>query len=586
MNFTPPEVQAYYAARVPSLRINRQREWRGPCPVHNGKDPNFSVNAETGLADCHSQCGRGWDIISLEQELFNLDFARAKERVCELVGRPQVPWEERDLEATYDYTNENGKVLYQVLRYHGKNFRQRRPDGNGGWVWGLGDVKRVPFRLAKIQHSEFVAVAEGEKDVLSLEQLGLIGTCNSGGAGNFKAELAVYLTGKHVAVFPDNDEPGRDHALKVAHLLAPVAKSLKIVELPGLPAKGDITDFINAGGTVEQIRELYRKAQPWTPDWEFATSLPDENERYIGTIEQEIDAAGGLTAFWDFSRFTGMPTPFSKLNWALGGGMRPGEMYVIGANQGTGKTSMALQFAITALSKGLGVLIFSMEMDRRAIFQRMAGIEARVDLHAFAEDQRKKADVGEELSQLCRATAMMTGWKLLVSTKPRVTPEYITSETHRISRRRPVDFVIVDHMQLTGADTNTRGNYERATAISRAMKLTAAEVGVPLLLLSQTSRSNSREHRAELDVADLRDSGAIEEDAAGVFLLFEDREDANAAKTDVKDRKKTRYMAGPVKTLLKIGKNRYGLQGAYIMLNHHKSETRFEQLQPEESDGQ
>jgi replicative DNA helicase len=181
---------------------------------------------------------------------------------------------------------------------------------------------------------------------------------------------------------------------------------------------------------------------------------------------------------------------------------------------------------------------------------------------------------------------MMAGWKLLVSTKPRVTPDYITSETHRISKRSKVDLVIVDHMQLMGADTNTRGNYEKATAISRAMKITAAEVGVPLLLLSQTSRSNSREHRAELEVADLRDSGAIEEDAAGVFLLFEDEEDAKTAKDDVRGPKRTRYMTGPVKTWLKIGKNRYGLQGAYAMLNHYKSETRFEAAEGETADGE
>ena len=69
MIFTSSEVHAYYSARVPSLRITNQREWRGPCPVHSGKDPNFAVNAETGLAQCHSQCGRGWDPVSLEMEL-------------------------------------------------------------------------------------------------------------------------------------------------------------------------------------------------------------------------------------------------------------------------------------------------------------------------------------------------------------------------------------------------------------------------------------------------------------------------------------------------------------------------------------
>ncbi len=279
--------------------------------------------------------------------------------------------------------------------------------------------------------------------------------------GTSGPELATHFSGKHVAIFPDNDEPGREHALKVAALLAPVAKSLKIVELPGLPAKGDVTDFVNASGTVDQIRELYRKAQPWTPEWEFAVNVPDENEKYVRTVEQEIEVAGGLAAFWDLAKFTGIPTPFPKLNWVLGGGMRPGEVYVIGANQGAGKTSLALQFALTAPRKGYGVLMYSMEMNWRAVFQRMAGIEAQVDLSAFRTAQLKKLNTGEEMVRLCRATAALAGWKLQVSTKPSVTPEYIAAETKRLAKRGAVDLVIVDHMQLMAADTSTRGDYEK-----------------------------------------------------------------------------------------------------------------------------
>jgi DNA primase len=76
------------------LKITSQRECRVPFPVHSGKDPNFAVNAETGLARCHSQCGRGWDVVTLEMEIVGLDFALAKERVFDLVRRPRVPWEE------------------------------------------------------------------------------------------------------------------------------------------------------------------------------------------------------------------------------------------------------------------------------------------------------------------------------------------------------------------------------------------------------------------------------------------------------------------------------------------------------------
>jgi replicative DNA helicase len=132
----------------------------------------------------------------------------------------------------------------------------------------------------------------------------------------------------------------------------------------------------------------------------------------------------------------------------------------------------------------------------------------------------------EDRFRLSRASAEICGWKLLVSTKPAITPEYVGAETKRLAARGPIDLVICDHMQLMAASESTRSEYEKFTAISRAMKHTAVEVNVPLLLVSQTSRSNARERRAELDVADLRGSGAIEEDAAGVFLLFEDRDDA------------------------------------------------------------
>jgi CHC2 zinc finger len=158
MTLTASEVRTYYADRAPGLKQSG-KELRGACPVHRGKDSNFSVNIETGFAHCHSQCGRGWDIISLEMELAGIGFPQAKERVYDLIGRPRVPWEDRNIEAVYDYTDEAGKLQYQVVRLYGKQFKQRRPDGQGGWVWGLGDVQRLPFQLPKVMAADFVAVA-------------------------------------------------------------------------------------------------------------------------------------------------------------------------------------------------------------------------------------------------------------------------------------------------------------------------------------------------------------------------------------------------------------------------------------------
>jgi len=94
---------------------------------------------------------------------------------------------------------------------------------------------------------------------------------------------------------------------------------------------------------------------------------------------------------------------------------------------------------------------------------------------------------------------------------------------------------------------------------------------------TDTSRANSRDKRAELEASDLRDTGAIEEDAAALFLLFEDREDAELSKTEAIEGK-ARYTTGPVQTWLKVAKNRYGAQGWYLKLQHHKTETRFETI--------
>jgi replicative DNA helicase len=256
-------------------------------------------------------------------------------------------------------------------------------------------------------------------------------------------------------------------------------------------------------------------------------------------------------------------------------------VYVIGANQGAGKTSLALQFAMEALRRGHGVLIFSMEMGWREAFQRMAGIEAHVDLLTFREAQRRKRESRDDRVRLSRATGEIAGRKLLVSTKSAINPKYIISETTRLAKRSPVDLVICDHMQLMSADHRTRNEYEKFTAISRAVKQTAVEVNVPLLLVSQTSRANARERRTELDVSDLRGSGAIEEDAAGVFLLFEDHADAQAALSEADGR---RYTKGPVKSFLKVAKNRYGEQGRCLALEHYKGQTRFESAGTEDSD--
>jgi replicative DNA helicase len=588
IDLTFSEISAYYQERVPAMAQPDKREWRGPCPVHNGTGLNFSVQSETGFAYCHSQCNQGWDVIGLEMALSGCDFATAKAAVFSIIGRPTPTREDADIEACYDYVDEAGRLLYQVVRRHGKKFVQRQPDPAGGWIWNLKGTTPVPYCLPQVITAKFVAVVEGEKDANSLRRLGITATCNNGGAGQFSPELVKWFTGKHVAVLSDFDAPGREHALKVAELLSAVAATVKIIELPGSPPKGDVSDWLASGGTVDQLRELFRNARVFSETFEFLTPLeaPANDtaaEKYIHTFKREMDLAGGVEQFWNLPAQEGIPTPFPRLTRALGGGMRKGEIYVIGGNQGSGKTSLALQFALAVLRQTLGVVYFSMEMSARDVFHRMAAIEARIDLLEFRELQKKETvfsiDLPEMRQRLVDESRELSQMPLLVSTKSSVTPEYIGEECDRLKRKSKLDLIVIDHMQLMAATGSVRGDYEKFTNISRTMKRTAVDLGLPVLLVSQTSRNNATDRRAELEVSDLRGSGAIEEDAAACMLIYDDKEDR------MRTLQAGTYSSGPVKTWLKLAKNRYGPQGMYLPLFHSKRYTRFDVASDETEHG-
>jgi putative DNA primase/helicase len=164
---------------------------------------------------------------------------------------------------TYDYRDERGELLYQVVRTEPKVFRQRRPDGRGGWDWRLGDVRRVPYRLPElikaVADSETVYIPEGEKDVDNLRAIGLAATTNSGGVKKWRPEYSEHFRGADVVVLPDNDEAGREHGNLIAASLRGSAKRIRVLDIgklwPGCPPKGDISDWLKSGGSVEKLKE-------------------------------------------------------------------------------------------------------------------------------------------------------------------------------------------------------------------------------------------------------------------------------------------------------------------------------------------
>ncbi len=156
---------------------------------------------------------------------------------------------------TYDYTDEAGELLYQVVRYAPKDFRQRRPDGKGGWIYDLEGVRRVLYRLpnlARAPTNQPVFVPEGEKDVDRLLGLGLLATTNAMGAGKWRPEYNEPLRGRRVFIVADNDDAGRKHAQDVRKSLRGIAASVTVVELEGLPPKGDVSDWLDIEGNHKE----------------------------------------------------------------------------------------------------------------------------------------------------------------------------------------------------------------------------------------------------------------------------------------------------------------------------------------------
>ena len=159
-------------------------------------------------------------------------------------------------EAIYEYRDERGVVLYEVLRFPNKRFRQRRPHPTiaGRWEWNLGGVRRVPYRLpgliAAVGRGAVIHICEGERDVNAVVEAGGAATCNSGGAGKWRKDFASFFEGAEVVIVADNDPPGIKHAQGVRAALLGVASAVRIV----VAAEGkDAADHLAAGKGLDEF---------------------------------------------------------------------------------------------------------------------------------------------------------------------------------------------------------------------------------------------------------------------------------------------------------------------------------------------
>jgi putative DNA primase/helicase len=274
-----------------------------------------------------------------------------------------------EAELAYDYLGIKGELLFQVVRKSAKKFSQRRPDGQGGWLYNLEGVPRVPYRLPELHTSDpadWVFIVEGEKDVDKAIANGLVATCNPQGAGKWEQGFGNYLVGRKVAIVPDNDVAGTNHGKDVASkLLGHAGKVVLLDPLEGVPDKGDLSDWLALGHTGDELKELANNA---------------------GAVTKVEAPAHGLqvVALSDVKR--------KEVHWIWHGRIARGKLNLVVGDPDVGKSFLTLDIAARVTVGGRfpdeasapkgDVLLFSAEDDPEDTiaprFDKMRGDDSRL----------------------------------------------------------------------------------------------------------------------------------------------------------------------------------------------------------------
>ena len=235
-------------------------------------------------------------------------------------------------------------------------------------------------------------------------------------------------------------------------------------------------------------------------------------------------------------------------------GLRPGQMVVVGARPGVGKTSFALNLAINAAANGAAVALFSLEMSKVEIAQRLLSSQAQVPLTAIRGARIQQ----DQWKVLFEATEQLATLDIVIDDTPGTTVTEIRAKARRILNGKSNGLVIIDYLQLLSPPSGQRRSDSRATEVSemsRSIKVMAKDLGVPVIALSQLNRgleSRTGKYGKRPQLSDLRESGSIEQDADIVILLDRSMTDEEAEREE---------RPNPGVTEFIIAKNRSGPLG-------------------------
>ncbi len=326
---------------------------------------------------------------------------------------------------------------------------------------------------------------------------------------------------------------------------------------------------------IETVNEIGDKA--YRPDGRSAAELLDYAERAVFAITEVGNRSGGfrplkslLTAavdridalFRSNSTITGVPTGFDDLD-GMTSGLQPGDLVVVAGRPSMGKTAFALNMAEhAAVGAKAPVAIFSLEMPGEQLAMRLMSSLGRIN----AQRLRTGKLHDEDWPRLTSAVGMLAEAPIYIDDTPALTPLELRARSRRLMREHGLGLVIVDYLQLMQSSESTENRATEISAITRALKSLAKELHVPVIALSQLNRALEQRPNKRPVMSDLRESGAIEQDADVILFIYRDE----VYNPESEDR-------GTAEII--VGKQRNGPIGQ-VRLTYLGEYTRFENFAP------
>ncbi|MCO6451030.1 MAG: replicative DNA helicase [Caldilineales bacterium] len=256
----------------------------------------------------------------------------------------------------------------------------------------------------------------------------------------------------------------------------------------------------------------------------------------------------------------GVPTGFKSLDRLLGG-MQKSDLVIVAARPGMGKTSLALTMALTAAKRHQSrVAVFSLEMSKEQLVQRLLSQESRIDSQRLRLGQIRD----EEWGRLAESAGILSDCPLFIDDSAALTPFDLRTKARRMYSEHGMDMLIVDYMQLMHSGSRSENRVQEISFISRSLKQLARELNVPVIALSQLSRQVESRADKRPQLSDLRESGSIEQDADVVMFVY--REDVYKEESERKNIAE-----------IMVAKHRHGPTGS-VDLYFHKEFTHFDEL--------